>query len=420
MSVHDDFKSFLTKLQIKNAGQISGRYGSITRRLNMFFRDSESKTSNSLQVGSYGRYTGIDGISDLDMLYIMPPSKWEDYKNDPSKLLDKVKEQIKKVYPNTEAIKDRNVVVVTFSNYVIEVVPVFKLESGKFYYPDTYNGGLWKTCDPVSELSSFKGLNDTRNGNLRYLAKMVRAWRGRNSVVMSGFLIDTLCYKFFENNSAYDKTGYGKYDQLTRDFFYFLENEPEKSYYLAFGSNSRVMVYKKFQGSAKTARENCDEAIKARNLEQFAKANSLMKKVFGKSYPNYVPVEKSTTEEFIEDRFEQNLQYKISLDCNFEEDLMTKLLSKMLATSERIKPQRSLKFTATNVDIIGNFDLKWKVLNRGEIAVNKKQIRGQILDDDGSRSRTETSSFFGDHIVECYAIQNDIVVARDRIEVPIE
>ncbi|WP_325206048.1 hypothetical protein, partial [Vibrio sp. 03_296] len=29
------------------------------------------KTSYSLQAGSYGRYSGIQGISDLDMLYIL-------------------------------------------------------------------------------------------------------------------------------------------------------------------------------------------------------------------------------------------------------------------------------------------------------------------------------------------------------------
>jgi hypothetical protein len=386
----------------------------------MFFRDSESKTSNSLQVGSYGRYTGIDGISDLDMLYIMPPSQWKNYKEDPSKLLDKVKDQIKEVYPRTETIKDRNVVVVVFANYVIEVVPVFELKTGEFYFPDTYSGGLWRKCNPKAELSSFKGLNNSKNGNLRHLAKMVRAWRERNSITMSGYLIDTLCYKFLENNINFDSSSYGSYNILTRDFFAFLENQPVKAYYLAFGSNSQVTVYKNFQSKAKQAKEICDEAINARQFGHFIKTNQLLKQVFGRQFPNYLTSVKATSEEFIEEKFEQNLQYEISLDCKFEDNLINKLLSRMLARNERIKPQRTLKFTATNVNILGGFDLRWKVLNKGEIAVNKNQIRGQILDDDGTRSRTETSSFFGDHIVECYAIQDNTVVARDRIEVPIE
>ncbi|MDH6018376.1 SMODS domain-containing nucleotidyltransferase [Vibrio splendidus] len=420
MTVQSDFKSFLTNLQIKNAGQISKRYGSITRRLNMHFRDSENKTANTLQVGSYGRYTGIDGISDLDMLYIMPPSLWDTYKKDQAGLLDACKEQIKKVYPQTETKKDRNVIVVSFSDYVIEVVPVFKLINGKYYYPDTYNGGSWLVCDPKAELKEFKEKNEERNGNLRRLAKMVRAWKSRNNIEMSGFLIDTLCYRFIDKNEDFDNASYGKYDVLVRDFFEFLENEPDKQYYLAPGSNSHVKVKKKFQSDAKAAREDCDEAITARAEAKYDKCNRSYKSVFGRKFPNNTAVAKAeTTEEFIEHKYEQDLKYNIVLDCEVKKDVVTRFLSRMLDSNERILPERKLKFTAMNIDIIGDFELKWKVLNQGDIAYKRSNIRGQIVNDDGTRTKTETADFYGDHVVECYALQNNVVVARDRIEVPI-
>lgn len=38
----------------------------------------------------------------------------------------------------------------------------------------------------------------------------------------------------------------------------------------------------------------------------------------------------------------------------------------------------------------------------------------------GAEKRSETSDFRGEHIVECYIVHNDVVVARDRIRVPIE
>ena len=66
------FQEFLSNLAIDNADRISLRYGEITVSLNKKFRDTESKTANSLQVGSYGRWSAIKGISDLDMLYITP------------------------------------------------------------------------------------------------------------------------------------------------------------------------------------------------------------------------------------------------------------------------------------------------------------------------------------------------------------
>ena len=103
MSVADMFKDFLNNLKVDNAEQVSLRYGEITKSLNQKFRDSESTTANTLQVGSYGRYTGIKGISDLDMLYIMPRSKWDTYKNGKqSQLLTDVKDAIKARYPKTD------------------------------------------------------------------------------------------------------------------------------------------------------------------------------------------------------------------------------------------------------------------------------------------------------------------------------
>ncbi|WP_407681344.1 SMODS domain-containing nucleotidyltransferase, partial [Pseudomonas bohemica] len=79
MSIADTFKEFLENIKIDNASQISLRYGEITTALNKEFRDTDSSTSNNLQVGSYGRWTAIRGISDLDMHYIMPARLWSDY-----------------------------------------------------------------------------------------------------------------------------------------------------------------------------------------------------------------------------------------------------------------------------------------------------------------------------------------------------
>ena len=82
MRVAEMFSDFVSNLAISNTAAISYRYGELTSALNKQFRDTESKTEYTLQVGSFGRKTGINGISDLDMLYIMPKSKW-DYYNKP-------------------------------------------------------------------------------------------------------------------------------------------------------------------------------------------------------------------------------------------------------------------------------------------------------------------------------------------------
>jgi len=75
MTIAKSFETFLDNIKVSNYETIGNRYKEITKKLNKTYRDTESETDNCLQVGSYGRYTGIDGISDLDMLYIMPASK---------------------------------------------------------------------------------------------------------------------------------------------------------------------------------------------------------------------------------------------------------------------------------------------------------------------------------------------------------
>ncbi|WP_205687052.1 nucleotide-binding domain-containing protein [Chitinophaga rhizosphaerae] len=51
--------------------------------------------------------------------------------------------------------------------------------------------------------------------------------------------------------------------------------------------------------------------------------------------------------------------------------------------------------------------------------MKRNNIRGQIIDDNGSFTRIETTTFRGSHFVECYIIKDDVVVARDTIDVPI-
>jgi tRNA nucleotidyltransferase (CCA-adding enzyme) len=127
LSISTTFRGFLDNLTVDNADKISDRYGEVTASLNKKFRDTESKTANSLQVGSIGRKTAIQGISDLDMLYIMPKRMWSDYKDGRQyKLLSDTKDAIKARYPKTTVFVDRLVVCVQYTNFHIR--PALKIE----------------------------------------------------------------------------------------------------------------------------------------------------------------------------------------------------------------------------------------------------------------------------------------------------
>lgn len=433
MSVSTIFSNFLDNIKIDNAATIRLRYGEITSSLNDFFRESNSTTANSLQVGSYGRYTGIKGISDLDMLYIVPDSKWDDYKENQYDLLYDTKSAILQRYPRTKVSVDRLVVSVKFSDFVIEVQPVFKITNGEevyFKYPDTYNGGSWKETKPLHEIKAMKEFVEQKNKNLRKLCKMARAWKNKHGVVIGGLLIDTLAYNFFTSTTDYDDKSYSYYDCMNRDFFEYLSKEINKEYYLALGSRQKVKVKKRFQNKASKSYRLCLEAISAQENEE--SQNDICKKwrdVFGRSFP-VGPVlleaaaEKSAmwtdTEEFIEDTYPVNIMYEVQIDCNVSQNgFRDYSLIEMLRRHIPLLTSKRLLFSITDCEVPTPYEVKWKILNRGVEAERRNEIRGQIVSDKGYRQREEHTKFKGNHLVECYIVKDNVVVARDSIKVPI-
>ena len=429
MGISDDFKTFLDNIKIDNAATIALRYGEVTASLNKEFRDTESKTANSLQVGSYGRWTAIKGISDLDMIYIMPAGKWDTYKEEgQNRLLHDARDAIKRRYPSTTVKVDRLVVRVLYNDFHIEVMPAFKLADGSYKYPDTSKGGSWKITKPQAELDEMREANERKNRNLRRLCKMARAWKNKHGVAMGGLLIDTLAYNFLESTDEYDTKSFHYYDYMCRDFFEFLADQPKQSEYAALGSRQRVRVKKRFERKAKKAYDLCLKAIDASGKKN---ERQKWRDVFGNAYP--APAKSAAgeaaafahvfknTEQFVEDRFPVDIRYHLRINCEVTQDgFRPGMLRDLLERHGVLLPKKSLRFfIADATDLPDDTELFWKVLNRGEEAERRDVIRGQIVRDEGRGERRETTNFRGDHLVECYAISRGVVVARDNIHVPI-
>lgn len=127
------------------------------------------------------------------------------------------------------------------------------------------------------------------------------------------------------------------------------------------------------------------------------------------------------TEEFPEEVFAAiDIRNNIRIDCQVEQNgFRAASLREMLRNRTLLMPRKKLTFSVIETDITGSYGLFWKVLNRGREAIDRDCIRGQIVADDGHKRKVERTNFKGDHVVECYAIVDGIVVATDRIHVPI-
>ncbi|GAA1676193.1 nucleotidyltransferase [Glycomyces endophyticus] len=425
METSEIFDGLLENLKVDNSKAIADRRDEIVKALNKEFRSADGVVSYRLMVGSFGRFTATRGISDLDLLFFLPASIRGDYKDEagPERLLRRVRRTLKDRYPRTEVRVDQCIVVVQFTDFKFEVQPVFENKDRSFSHPDTHLK-RWRTTKPRAEIEAMQIRDRETSGNLRNLCRMARAWKNSHGVVMGGLLMDTLAYNFFKDATEYEKAKTSSYDLIVRDFFEFLSEEEDHEYYAALGSGQRVYVKRPFQRRAKKAYKLCLEAIEA---EGKSAVNQKWKAVFGRPVPSAKSIQASQdarsfkdTEEFIEDYFPVDIRYSLRIDCRVTQNgFRPQQLSAMRKSRLPLLPQKELDFTVQDCDVPQPFQLKWKVLNRGFEAERRDDIRGQIIASSQDRTRHERSAFRGDHYVECYAIKDGVVVARDRILVPI-
>ncbi len=426
MLASDEFPKFLDNLVLKKEEEMLTTFKGVVKKLNQIYWKSDSEKDHAYQVGSYGRYTAIDGSSDLDMLFVLPDELFKQYDehegNGQSALLQDVRKALLDKYPDSDIKADGQVVIFNHSSYVIEILPCFLQGDGTYKHADTNDGGSWGITDPKSEIEAINDLDKKSGSILRNLCKMIRAWKNKNGVPIGGFLIDTLAFNFMNDKEAFHNVGYDKYSNVCKDFFDFLATQKDdQEYWLAPGSNKRVYKKGNFTAKAKKAKNRCEDAIKKDGNES---ARLLWKRIFGRQFPNKEVVEKSfsepvfkDTEEFIEDRFPISIKGSLSINCRVAQDGFRAALLRNLPI---LKSKYSLEFFIESTSIEEPFEVYWKVLNIGSEAEKRNMVRGQIVKDEGRAVRKETSTFKGEHIVDAYIVKNGFVVARDTIPVNID
>lgn len=120
------------------------------------------------------------------------------------------------------------------------------------------------------------------------------------------------------------------------------------------------------------------------------------------------------TEQFLE----RDLRIPVQIDHRFSLRVRARLVKKSgfrsydLSTKGNVVGKgRSIKFEVVECDVPPPYDIYWKVRNRGDESISANAIRGQVVRDDGSLTRTEPTAYRGSHYVECYVVKNGVCVA---------
>lgn len=216
--------------------------------------------------------------------------KYDKYNgNGQSALLQALSTSIQNTYPTSSIGADGQVIVISFNDGVkFEIVPVFVNQTDSYTYPDSNNGGAWKVTNPRPEIEAIKNRNRLCNKNLIPLCRMMRAWKVKWEVPISGLLIDTLAYQFLENYEHRDKT-YIYYDFMCSDFFKWMSNQSsEQAYWKAPGSGQYVYGKGLFQYKATRCYNISLEAIAHEMAESKREYSAKLKwrEIFGTTFPS--------------------------------------------------------------------------------------------------------------------------------------
>lgn len=438
MDIAKTFENFCAEIHLDSTDDFDASIYEITIKLNKKYYNSSSEAEHLYIVGSIGRTTAVDGVSDVDIIFALPSevySRFDKYKeNGQSALLQEIRTELLDRYPNTTIRGDGQVVSIQFTGYTIELVPGFRQSDDRFKYPDSHDGGSWKLTDPIPEQKASKSKAKESADNFIRMCNILRAWKNNIGFKFGGLLTDTLVFNFFEKYPRYISVNFSEYVNFLKDVFLFLSREdPEKKYWFALGSNQQVyntgngsFVHKANKAWSKINNADTDDKLEDVLVDllghQFSK--SLQQTVdacaCSESYSIRGTCSKAPNEAFIEDMFPIDITEELNIDCKvtqngFRPFMLSSVIGRQL--NRWLSKDKSLAFSIESTSVKKPYDIYWKVRNRGAEAIKRKMERGAIFK--GGATQVEHTSFNGEHYVECYIVKNGICVARSRITVPI-
>lgn len=159
---------------------------------------------DSFLTGSYRRNTMIGPLkdADIDILFVLDASYFD--QNGQAWLLDKVKATLKKQYPTTPKIsRNGQAVTITFTDFVVDVVPAFNRKGGGYLIADSVNN-RWISTDPKNHVDIWSAANTSHAGDLIPLIKMIKAWNRQHSALFRSFHLEAMILEILVNITITD------------------------------------------------------------------------------------------------------------------------------------------------------------------------------------------------------------------------
>jgi hypothetical protein len=397
--------------------------------------------STKLLIGSYGKHTHIRPPKDIDLLFKMPDSEFARYDalagNKQSQLLQDIRGVLKDRFSTTEEIKAwGKVILISFaeSTHTVELLPAWRLPTGEYRIPNTENGGSWDIWNPSAEIKAIHE-SSVQTKHTKSLVRMLKAWVRNCGVPLKSFILEILVIDYLRD--TYNNQVNAPYSQLILGFFEYLKSK-RHGFVHSLGSGSAISLGDEWYSRVDSAVSRAQKAMEYEKAKKHRDASLEWQKVFGADFPTVKdPVDAldekiaeltrqypSSSEEDLTRTYGIGMNpvigYKVAIDAEVTQNgFRTGWLTDFLKKHFPLLKGKKLKFRIQQINVPEPFDIMWKIRNFGEEAKKAGGLRGEITHDFGSREKTETTLYHGEHYVECYAIKDGVCVAVGKVLVPI-
>lgn len=385
--------------------------------------------------GSYKHQTIIKPPKDnkeFDADLLLELDTFSEWESNPSKYIHELYD----IFKNSDIYKDivkKNTRCVTLNyagDFHIDIVPLVKRNGS--YYIINKSDNVFEKTNPIEYTDWLKDKNRDSKYQLKKVIRLFKYMRDiKQTFTAKSILLNTM---LANQVNSYDlPSDYSNLPTAFTTIINRLNDYLQRNYSMPHIYNPTMIEedfmrnwtqdqYSNFRDKIKSLAEKANEAY---NEEDQKKSIKKWRKVFGDKFPDFIRSAKlesmdenyTEREEFPDSKFSSvSLDYNLKISCTVKgqpgiRDMLLQYVKVLLA-------EKTLEFRVENTDVPEPYEIWWKVKNEGQIAKKEGKLRGSIFK--GKKTNTEPTKFKGTHFVECYIVKNNICVAMDRIDVPIE
>lgn len=450
MDINAHFSAFLDTTVNLKQWKLQKLDGRVIAIVNALQKDAliGPKYKEHIPQGSWAHQTIIEPVGDYDQFdadFLLHLEEDEAWSADPGEYLRKVRAAFKATttYKNMVTKKNRCVRIEYAGDCHVDVVPHITLADGRQVIIN-YAENKFEDTNPAGFTGWMKERDDLTGGNLRKVIRLLKYLRDyKNTFDCVSVILTTLLGSRVQAFNADTR-----YADVPTTFVSLLE---DLDGWLTLNDSMPLLddpsctgtsfnhrwTEEKYQNFKNMISKYAGWAREAADAED-DKALAAWQKLFGPEFTTPVVeaarkalvgslrprtgramVHRAPHEEFIEEKgYSFSPRYMARIEGRVEE--LGGFRSRPIRSRKSIRRGMRLEFSL-HTDAPGQFEVIWKIRNRGEAATKADNLRGQLHKSQyGSRVRREHTRFPGQHYVEVYVVQGGVVVASDHHEIVIE